>query len=110
MTRFPPLPDSRDIGICLPVGTFSSPEPSPGLAFLSEGFSVNISNINNNIVLTFDIFVVTTGLGFLTQRLALRIAGDEGSDSDAVLSAHDALGRCHVNLKYFTLTKYFKTR
>ena len=59
---------------------------------------------------TFDIFVVTTGLGFLTQRLALRIAGDEGSDSDAVLSAHDALGRCHVNLKYFTLTKYFKTR
>ena len=38
-TRFPPLPDSRDIGICLPVGTFSSPEPSSGLGFLSEGFS-----------------------------------------------------------------------
>ena len=49
---------------------------------------------------TFDIFVVTTGLGFLTQRLALRIAGDEGSDSDAVLSAHDTLGRGHVHLQY----------
>ena len=97
MTRFPPLPDSRDIGICLPVGTFSSPEPSPGLAFLSEGFSVNISNINNNIVLTFDIFVVTAGLGFLTERLALLLAGDERLDGDAVLSAHDALGRGHVD-------------
>ena len=97
MTRFPPLPDSRDIGICLPVGTFSSPEASPGLAFLSEGFSVNISNINNNIVLTFDIFVVTTGLGFLTEGLALLLAGDERFDGDAVLPAHDALGRSHVH-------------
>ena len=99
MTRFPPLPDSRDIGICLPVGTFSSPEPSPGLAFLSEGFSVNISNINNNIwnVLTFDIFVVTAGLGFLTEGLALLLAGDERFDGDAVLPAHDALGRSHVH-------------
>ena len=60
---------------------------------------MKISNINNNIlnVLTFDIFVVTAGLGFLTEGLALLLAGDEGFDGDAVLPAHDALGWGHVD-------------
>ena len=44
------------------------------------------------------VFVVAAGLGLLTEGLALLLAGDEGPDGDAVLPAHDTLGRGHVHL------------
>ena len=50
--------------------------------------------------LTFDVFVVSAVSGLLTQIETLLLTGDEGSDGDAVLLAHHALGRRLVHLEY----------
>ena len=49
--------------------------------------------------LTFDVFVVSAVSGLLTQIETLLLTGHEGSDGDAVLLAHHALGRRLVHLE-----------